>query len=292
MKRIISTLALTLVLSTKAFALFGVGDIVFDPTAFGQLLQQYAQEGQQLNTLGNIFGINTAQLTSLSGIQASLGVSLGDGNSGALSLSSLSSVAQGLGIDPSTINSLYQQTGPLAGSLDVFMGTSLNSFMGTQSPIQNFSNWATNQSMGALGISVGLGDPSIQLATTVGNMPPDQQVANQSAIAGTIANLQSQSFNSGATSRRTAIQTESNIAAQAQQKSDKATTLNEQAAAGSAIAASNARLQALSATQQNQANETLIAQTSAQNTVLTDMQARRAREEAQAQLDARIDRND
>ena len=53
MKRSLYLLVIiTILLPCRSFALFGIGDIVFDPTAFVQLVQTYGNEVSQLEQLG------------------------------------------------------------------------------------------------------------------------------------------------------------------------------------------------------------------------------------------------
>lgn len=85
MKKYFFTLILLLVLVTtgtpKAHAIFGVGDVVFDPTAFGRSLVDYAVQGAQLVKEGVTAGAGTitAAQTTLATVNDNILIPMKDG---------------------------------------------------------------------------------------------------------------------------------------------------------------------------------------------------------------------
>lgn len=315
--RTLAALAVFLGLSSRSWALFGVGDIVFDPTAFFNLTEQYGELQSQYDELSSILGVAQQSAGYLNQVQQAIGQVKAGVNLNQAGINSLTSLTQGMGIDlsgsfstnigglgisgnvmagtgngpggsaPSTGNNLakmFQTSGPFAGSLDVFMGMNLNSFQGTMSPVQNFLSWATNNSVNAMGVSVGLSDPEIGFSAQIALMPDSARAKNKTQIASAIADMHANSYMNNASARRVSMQTESNLAADAANDSSNAGTLNDLAAAGNKLAYSNARVAALNAQMTNDANETLLSQGSSMKTNLDSMEARRQREDAEARL--------
>ncbi len=85
MKKSFFTLMLLLALVTtgapKAHAIFGVGDVVFDPTAFGRALVSYAQQGAQLvkETVTAGAGTITAAQTTLTAVNQTVLIPMQNG---------------------------------------------------------------------------------------------------------------------------------------------------------------------------------------------------------------------
>jgi hypothetical protein len=287
MKRSITlVILLALALPGRVFAIFGIGDIVFDPSAYVQLIQAYEQGGMQLSTLGNIVGLNTQQLDTLKTINTAVGIVNGSIDPKQLTMGQLASLSQGLGVDASgAISQIYQSAGPFAGALDVFMGTSIDSFRSLQSaPWSAYANFSIDTSLGSIGVSVGMGDDEVQYTKTVGKMDAATRAQNRSQISSGLASLSSSRYSKDAERRRLAIQAEANLSHQAATRASSATTLNETAAAGNELAASRARLEAIAASNANQANESLVIQGDNTNALLQEMNDRRAREDAEKRL--------
>jgi len=261
---------------------------VFDVAAFGQLIKSYQQGTQQLQQLGQIVRLNSQQLNTLNSLKTAVGVAQRTLPPNSITANQLTALAQGLGLDHNgNISKIYQASGPFAGSLDVFMGTSLQNFQSSQAnPWSAFQNTAVNNSIQAIGMSVNTPNREIAFAQQVAGMDISTRQANQTQIGLGLAQLATQRYADAATDRRVAIQAEANIANDASKRAAKATTLNETAAASAELAASNARLQAVASQQQNAANETLVIQADRTNSALSDMEARRKREEIESRLSA------
>ena len=259
---------------------------VFDATAYAQLLKTYDIGSSQLNQLGKIVGLNTQQLATMNGIRDAVGVATGSVDPRTLTARQLTALAQGLGLDMNgAINKMYQKSGPFAGALDVFMGTSIQSFRAKEGgPWEAFTRAAVNGSIEAIGLSLDMPSREIAFAQRVASMDAATRKANKDQISMGLAQLALDRFASAAENRRVTMQAEANIANEAAKRASAATTLNETASASAELAASQARMQAVAAQQANAANETLIIQGDRTNTVLNEMEARRKREEVERSL--------
>lgn len=70
MKKTVAAMAVLGVMMTRpAWALFGIGDVVFDPAAVGQMLQQYQQLQQQYTALKKQYEAVTGTTDYLSGLK-------------------------------------------------------------------------------------------------------------------------------------------------------------------------------------------------------------------------------
>lgn len=282
MKRLISAVVLAVALLPSAHAVLPT----FDAASLAQIVKLYVQGEKQLSALGGIVGLNESQRDSLRLIDTAIGVSRGTINPKNLSLSQLAHLTQGLGLDANgSISKIYQSSGPFAGALDVFMGTTLESFRAQQGgPLQAFATNSTNAAMNNLGLAAGLNDNEISLAKSVASMTPAQRSQNSLNINRSLAVMELERYAKGAEQRRLSVQAEANMAQAAAQRASEAKTLNESAAAGNEIAAASARLAALHTQQANEANELLKSQGELTNATLIEMQNRRAREDAELRL--------
>ena len=186
MKRSLYLLVIvTILLPCRSFALFGVGDIVFDPTAFVQLVQTYGNEVSQLEQLGSMVGLNTQQLGTLNAINSAVGVVSGNVSPNTITGNQLAALSQGLGIDANgALSTVFQNSGPFAGALDVFMGMNMDTFRNTQSaPWHALETWAVNQSLGELGASVGLNSNEVAFTEHIASMDPATRQHSQSQIS-------------------------------------------------------------------------------------------------------------
>ncbi len=278
----------------RVLAVLGVGDIVFDPTSYSQLLQSYAQGQSQLDALGNIVGLNSQQADSLKSINMSIGVSRVSASPRDLTSGQVAALSQGLGVEAGgSVSNLYQRSGPFAGALDVFMGTSLDSFRSQNAaPWTAFSSWASRTAIGSLGTAVGLDTPEIEFTQAVARLAPAERQANQTQISRGLAALSADRFAKAGESRRLSIQAEANLSEQASERAAAAKNVNENGAAANELAASRARLQAIAAQHQNEANETLVIQGDSTNATLKELNDRRAREELEQRVAAQEDGND
>ena len=291
MKRSLYLLVIvTILLPCRSFALFGVGDIVFDPTAFVQLVQTYGNEVSQLEQLGSMVGLNTQQLGTLNAINSAVGVVSGNVSPNTITGNQLAALSQGLGIDANgALSTVFQNSGPFAGALDVFMGMNMDTFRNTQSaPWHALETWAVNQSLGELGASVGLNSNEVAFTEHIASMDPATRQHSQSQISTGLAKLALNRYAQANEQRRLAIQAQANMSQQAATRASNSTTLNETAAAGTQVAATGVQMHATAAQHQNEANEVLIQQGDATNDVLNDMDDMRAREAADSRMEHRL----
>lgn len=282
---------LAVVAPVRSFALFGVGDIVFDPTAYSQLLQTYAQGEAQLNALGSVVGLSQEQLGSLKNINTAIGVAKPGLNPKDLTAGQIAALSQGLGVDVSGALALvYKKDGPMAGALDVFMGTTLDSFRSERAtPWTAFANFSSQSALSALGTAAGLNSAEIEFARTLARMSAGERRANSAAISRGLSALASARYAASGERRRLAIQAEADLSQQAATRAAQATNVNENAAAHNELLASQARLQTLAAQHENEASEALFQQGESMQASMTELDARRARDELAERLAARQD---
>ena len=284
-RRLSLFLALALgVLPARGLA-FGLS-VVFDPTAFSQMLTDYALQKLHLGALGTMVGLNTAQLTTLNQLQTSVGAGVGAINQGSLTQNQMSSIAQSLGLDPQGFaSSLYVNAGPFQGSLNVFMGSDATQWQAAvATPNTNFGNWAMSNSLSMSGGAAGLTDPETSFAQQVAALPPEQRAFNQSQIAMGVAEMSHWSYQNRALQRRTTIQAEQNLSQQAATHASNATSVNDSMAASNELAARTNSIIAAHALQDADAHEASMKLHSATNAQLGELTAARARSYANDQL--------
>ena len=64
-RKIAIVIVITAIIAPAAFAILGLGDIVFDPTNFGKLVEQLAQMQQQYTQLVQTYQVVTAQYNQM-----------------------------------------------------------------------------------------------------------------------------------------------------------------------------------------------------------------------------------
>jgi hypothetical protein len=112
-----------LLLPAKTYALFGVGDIVYDPSSVTQMIDLVKQAQQQYNRLGSLLGVSTQQLNQLVALATALGnPAEAAAFSRAATPDELALVVHGIpGLETAQISQLFRSD----GTLDVFLGVSV-----------------------------------------------------------------------------------------------------------------------------------------------------------------------
>lgn len=157
-----------------AWALLGVGDIVFDPENTAQTINVLQQARQQFDRLGSLLGVSTRQFDQL----VRLAAATGNGDeaapffsplTGNQSLDTLRSVP-GLGGD--NLDSLINAN----GLLDAFMGMSLGQWaQAFESPTSFYRAILVNPAIARIGASAGLDSPAIAYAQWYAARSPEEQ---------------------------------------------------------------------------------------------------------------------
>jgi len=109
-----------LMLPNRSYALFGVGDIVYDPTSVAQIINVVNQAKQQYDRLGSMLGVSTRQLDQLVALATALGnPAEAAAFSRAATPGELQALVQAIpGLESASINQLLRPD----GTLDVFLG--------------------------------------------------------------------------------------------------------------------------------------------------------------------------
>ena len=259
-------------------ALFGVGDIVFDPENTAQTIKVLEAAQQQLDRLGSLLGVSTQQLDQLLALTKTVGNS-GEASAFAQPLSpsqiqvSFNSIP---GLQGSNLSALFNTN----GQLDVFMGVPLDQWtQAVQSPNDYYRNILVNPAIERIGGSAGMSEPEIAYTQWYAARSPEDQ-ANLSVRASVdLSNLLTNGFLQSTKQRRVNLQGLSSANQDAQNKAASAQTLADQQHAQSQLGANTNAILLESATQNATASEAAVRAVHAQSQLLQDQnEAQRAAE--------------
>jgi hypothetical protein len=257
-----------------SYALFGVGDIVFDPTAFAQLIKDYQEYEQMTAYLNQMAGYENSQLNTLNSMNSVLGPQHTTANPFSSSNQSvLGAVASIPGINQASLGSSFYTSGPLSGSLDIFMGMPVATYTSTYAnPWTNFTNYALSSVVQSVGADIGLSDQQTAFANWAAKQVANNATGNQRALGlGTMEVLINQ-YAQNQQQRRQLLQTHASAVATAASQADAAKTVQDQLAAANRIAATHANATITASQQSNDAHEVMIT-TEQQQTHLLELQA-------------------
>jgi hypothetical protein len=261
-----------LLLVPRAHALFGVGDIVFDPTAALDLYNMYQQAQQEYQTLGNILNVNTSQLKTLGDLSVSLGTTA---NLAAfprgITPAQLSVMVQAqpgnAGISLGTVNSFLNPS----GVFDAFLGqTTADWTKMVASPLSYFGGTLQVRAGVQIGGNLGMTGDQAAYSQWVAAMTPAQQQTNSASIALAGSNIMLNAyFQQAAQQRAVTASFNAKIGAD-QQNAASATTVNQSMASQNAQTTTTNELLLNMANQQQAHHDTQVSTAAAQNEILND----------------------
>lgn len=260
-------------------AIFGVGDIVFDPTNTAETIKVLAQTQQQVQRLGALLGVSTQQLDQLVQVTNALG-NASDAATFARpqSLGQIQSLLHGIpGFEHIDVSKLFNS----AGQLDIFMGITFDQWVqAVQRPTDFFRNALVTPAIDRIGHAAGLTQPEIAYAQWYAARAPTDHYNLGGRAAVDFSNLLASRWLEAASERRVNLQALSAATKSAETKASSARTLVEQEHAQVQITAQTNAIALETAAQNADANETTIRAMHAQNRLLE------AQSEAQRNADA------
>jgi len=253
---------------SRARALFGVGDIVYDPTAVAQMVNLVKQAEQQYDRLGSMLGVSTRQLDQL----VQLAVALGNPTeaaafSRAATPGELQALVQAIpGLEAAQINQLLRPD----GTLDAFLGLSVADWVAAVENPETYYRQALLQPTSARigGSSTNTNLSSANYTQWLSGLSAEDQLNLAPRAASDLAGVMSAEWLQNARTRKTNLQTlaagnqaDAQTAAQAQ-------TLADQTNAHAKLSVRTNQILLEAATQTAAAQEATLRAVGAQHTLL------------------------
>ena len=276
--------ALALLGPAPARALFGAGDIVYDPANVAQTINVLHAAQQQIDRLGSLLGVSTSQFDQL----VSLAVAIGNASE---------SAAFGAGLSPAQLEQLVRSIPGLGSAdlaallntnnqIDAFLGVPLNVWAeAIESPDSFYCANLVDASIARIGSSEGLSSPAIAYAQWYASLTAaDRQ--NLGALASAdIAGTLTDGWLQGTTQRRINLQALSAAAQADEDRGRQAQSLADQQHAQAQIGSLTNQILVESAAQAADAREAIARSASAQSQILLQTDETR-RNDAEMRLDA------
>jgi hypothetical protein len=250
-------------------ALFGVGDIVFDPTNTAQTINVLHAAQQQLDRLGSLLGVSTGQLDQLVNLATALGNAL---ESGPFRLplppSQLEQLVRGIpGLENADLGALFDAN----GLLDAFMGVPLDQWVqAVENPDSFYRDMLANPALERLGSSAGLAPPAIAYAQWFAARSPEDQRNLGAGAAADISNLLADDWLGSARQRRVNLDGLAAASGDAGSRAGKAQTLADQGHAQAQLSADTNAILLESAAQNAGATEAAVRAAGVQTMMLRD----------------------
>jgi hypothetical protein len=169
--------------SFKCYAIFGAGDIVFDPANVAQTINVLKAAQGQLDMLGTILGISTKQLDQLTNLAFALGNSTDSKSiSPALTDLQINDILKFTpGYDTLNLNKLFDKN----GILDAFMGVSLKQWIqAVENPTNFYRQNMINSALARIGSNADLTSPTIAYTEWYSSLSLDERhILNDKANA-------------------------------------------------------------------------------------------------------------
>jgi hypothetical protein len=262
-------LALVLARPLSSRALFGVGDIVFDPDNTAQTINVLHEAQQQLDRLGSLLGVSTQQFDQLVQLTTALG------NAAettpyrlAIPLGQLQRTVRSIpGLETADLGALLNPN----GLLDAFMGVPLEQWaQAVENPSAYYRTILIDPALERLGASAGLAQPSIAYAQWYAGRSLEDQGNLGTGASADIANLLEGDWLGGARQRRVNLDGLAAANQSANNQASQAQTLVDQNHAQTQLSADTNSILLESAVQNTNAAEVSVRAAGAQNQILRD----------------------
>jgi len=267
----------------RSRAIFGVGDVVFDPANVAQTINVLQAARQQVDQLGSLLGVSTSQFDQLVILATAIGNS-GESNAFGrpLSQNALSSLVQAtLGLENAQLGALFNTN----GQLDAFLGVPLDLWtQAIENPTTFYRDILTAPAIARVGSSSGLTPAAVTYAQWYASLTPEDRINLGGRAAVDVANLLAADWLSDSKQRRINLQGLSAKAQSTEQDSGRAQTLADHARTQAQIAATTNQVLLESAAQAAGAGEAALRATGAQNELLLE-QNDATRNSAEMRLD-------
>ena len=266
----------------RSRALFGAGDIVFDPANLAQTINVLRTAQQQFDRLGSILGISTRQFDQLVGLATAIGSPAESGSFGrVLSPDELRGLVQANpGLENAQLGPLFDTT----GQLDAFLGVPLDRWtLAIENPTAFYRQILTAPAIARVGGSAGMTPAAVAYAQWYSSRAPEDQANLGGRAAVDVAHLLAADWLNDSKQRRINLQALSAKAQAAEGNSGPAQTLADVARAQAQMAATTNHVLLESAAQAAGAQETALRAAGAQSELILEQNDAR-RDAAQMQL--------
>jgi hypothetical protein len=266
----------------RSRAIFGVGDVVFDPANVTQTINVLHAAQQQFDRLGSILGVSTSQFDQLVGLATAIGNATESNTFGRpLSSDQLRTLVQANpGLEGADTSRLFNTT----GQLDAFLGVPLGLWtLAVENPTAFYRTVLTAPAIERVGSSAGLTPSAVAYAQWYSNRSPEDQANLGGRAAVDVSNLLESDWLKGSRQRRVNLQSLSAMAQASENASGQGQTLADQARSQAQIAATTNRVLIESASQAAAAQESALRAAGAQSVLLQEQNDAR-RDAAQLQL--------
>lgn len=271
-----------LCLPLRSHALFGVGDIVYDPANVAQTINLVGEAQQEFNRLGSLLGVSTQQLNQL----LLLALSLGNGNEAngfaqPATPAQLQAALQAIpGLEQADLGTLLRGD----GQLDAFLGLPVSSWLAAvQHPDQLYRAAVVLGATERAALTPGTAN-STGYAQWLASKTPEDQTNLASRSVADVAGLLSTGWLDQAQSRRTNLQALASAAHSAEAASTSAKTVSDQENAHAQLTAQTNRILLETAVQAAGAQDSLVRAAAAQSQLLQSA-AEERRDAAEIALD-------
>ena len=272
-------IALALAWPSLAHAIFGVGDIVFDPNNTAQTINLLHEAQQQFDRLGSILGVSTQQFDQL----VSLTSAIGNSAEAApflqpLSPLQLQNIVRAIpGLQDASLDALFN----VNGQLDAFMGVPLDQWTeAVENPGNYYRSILVNPAIARVGVSSGMTQPAIAYAQWYAQRSPEDRYNLGARASVDFSNLMTGDWLQNSKQRRINLQGLAAGGQDAQAKAAQARTVADQQHAQAQLSANTNAILLESAAQNTGANEATVRAVTAQSRLLQDEnEARRNGEE-------------
>jgi hypothetical protein len=159
----------------NCYAIFGAGDLVYDPANVAQTINVVKAAQSQLDKLGSILGISTNQLDMLTNLVSYIGNS-----SNLRSVNHILNQQELLDLfssDPNYKNSNLNALLNSNGILDAFLGMSMDQWiLAIENPTDFYRKALINPAINRLGSTSGLSNPTITYTQWYATQTPDDKI--------------------------------------------------------------------------------------------------------------------
>jgi hypothetical protein len=280
----LAALALALAHPTPVRALFGAGDIVFDPANTAQTINVLHEAQQQLDALGSLLGVSTKQFDQLVGLATALGNAVETASFRTpLAQAQLEGLVRSVpGLETADLGALFDSN----GLLDAFMGVPLAHWeQAVENPTAYFRSILVDPAVARLGSSAGLSSAAVAYAQWYAARSPEDRYNLGAGASADIAGLIEDDWLGASRQRRVNLEGLAAASSDAASQAGKAQTLVDQQHAQAQLSGSTNQILIESAAQNADAAEVAARAAGAQGVALR-IQEEIRRNAGEMELDA------
>ncbi len=260
-------IALTIVLSilyNNSYAIFGAGDVVYDPANVAQTINVVKAAQSQLDRLGSLLGISTNQLDTLTNLTKSFGDSSNLNRiNHILTPKDLSDI---LNTNPAYHNYNLNTLVDINGILDAFLGISFDGWIeAIENPLNFYSASLINPAISRIGASTGIPNPTIAYTQWYATQTINDKANLNLKMQNDITDLMNTDWFSESKTRKINLQELATRSKYAENNSANATTLTDQQRSQGQLGSINNEILIETAAQTVAAQEAVLRTTALEN---------------------------